>query len=51
MRRPEVAAFLKRDVSRHFAFRADYGLYEYTCFVWREPQRAAPRAAGQWWVR
>lgn len=47
----EVAGFLKRDVSRHYGFRADYGLYEYTCFVWREPRRASPPSAEQWWVR
>jgi len=35
------AAFLKRECSRHVAFRADYGLYEYTAYVYREPNRAA----------
>jgi SAM-dependent methyltransferase len=34
----KLAAFLKRDVSRHVVFRADYGLYEYTAFVYRAPQ-------------
>jgi|SRR4051812_34234345 hypothetical protein len=33
-----VAAFLKANLSRHFAFRADYGLYEYTTYVYREPK-------------
>lgn len=33
-----LAAFLRRDVSRHFSFRADYGLYEYTAYVYRGPQ-------------
>jgi SAM-dependent methyltransferase len=31
-----LAAFLKAQVSRHFIFRADYGLYEYTAYVYRE---------------
>ena len=31
-----LARFLKDKVSRHFAFRQDYGLYEYTCYVYRE---------------
>lgn len=33
-----LAAFLKTKLSRHFLFRADYGLYEYTTYVYREPQ-------------
>jgi Methyltransferase domain len=33
-----LAAFLKANLSRHFAFRADYGLYEYTTYVYREPK-------------
>jgi hypothetical protein len=33
-----LAAFLKVNLSRHFAFRADYGLYEYTTYVYREPK-------------
>lgn len=46
----ELAAFLKSRVSRHYAFRADYGLYEYAVFVWREPRR--PRAVSNvWWER
>jgi len=45
----EVAAFLKRDLTRHFAFRADYGLYEYTAFAWRHPQRLLHSAGGEWW--
>jgi hypothetical protein len=31
-----MAAFLKHRLSRHFVFRADYGLYEYTTYVYRE---------------
>jgi SAM-dependent methyltransferase len=33
----EAAAFIKRECSRHLVFRADYGLYEYTAYVYREP--------------
>lgn len=32
-----LAAFLTRELSRHFVFRNDYGLYEYTAYVYREP--------------
>jgi hypothetical protein len=47
----EVAAFLIRDVSRHYSFRADYGLFEFTTFVWRSPQRPIPCKIEQWWKR
>jgi hypothetical protein len=30
-----LAAFLKREISRNFVFRADYELYEYTAYVYR----------------
>ncbi len=46
----ELAAFLKARVSRHYAFRADYGLYEYAAFVWREPRRP-PAVTNAWWER
>jgi SAM-dependent methyltransferase len=29
--------FLSEKISRHFVFRSDYGLYEYTCYVYRMP--------------
>jgi SAM-dependent methyltransferase len=45
----DVGAFLSESVSRHYAFRADYGLYEYTAFVWRTPRRPPPLAEG-WWT-
>lgn len=32
-----LASFLSSEVSRHFTFRADYGLYEYTAYVYRHP--------------
>lgn len=34
-----LAAFLKENVSRHVVFRHDYGLYEYTTYVYRDAQR------------
>jgi hypothetical protein len=34
-----LGSFLKSDLSRHFHFRHDYGLYEYTCTVYRAPRR------------
>jgi SAM-dependent methyltransferase len=46
----ELAAFLKARVSRRYAFRADYGLYEYAAFVWREPRRP-PAVRHAWWER
>ena len=46
-----LAGFLKREVSPHYEFRADYGLYEYTCFVRRRPRRPAAPARDSWWNR
>ncbi|GAB2776582.1 SAM-dependent methyltransferase [Hymenobacter luteus] len=34
-----LMAFLKKHLSRHVVIRHDYGLYEYTAYVYREPQR------------
>lgn len=44
----EVAAFLRANVSRHYRFHADYGLYEFTTVVSREPNRAMQPEIG-WW--
>lgn len=33
----DLAWFLVRHVSRHFVFRRDYGLYEYTTYVYTSP--------------
>jgi SAM-dependent methyltransferase len=33
-----LAACLRHRLSSHFLFRADYGLYEYTTYVYREPR-------------
>ena len=46
-----LAHFLKREVSRNYAFRADYGLYEYICLVRRCPQRPSAPKAENWWSR
>jgi len=32
-----LAAFLKQEVSRNFVIRNDYGLFEYTVYVFKEP--------------
>jgi SAM-dependent methyltransferase len=47
----DVAAFLTRTLTRHVAIRADYGLYEFSAFAYREPQRPAPCANDTWWQR
>ncbi len=33
----DLAQFLRAEVSRHFCLRADYGLYEYTVYLYRQP--------------
>ena len=33
----ELTAFLSREISRHFLIRHDYGLYEYTVYVYKKP--------------
>lgn len=33
-----LADFLKKEISRHFIIRNDYGLYEYTVYIYKEPQ-------------
>jgi SAM-dependent methyltransferase len=33
-----LAEFLKRELTRNFVFRNDYGLYEYTTFVYHKPE-------------
>ncbi len=30
-----LAAFVRSELSRHYVFRSDYGLYEYTAYVYR----------------
>jgi len=32
-----LSNFLSENISRHFVFRHDYGLYEYTVYVYRQP--------------
>ena len=46
-----LADFLRSEVSPNYAFRADYGLYEYTCFVRRQPLRPANPNAEAWWKK
>lgn len=46
-----LASFLRREVSPHYTFRADYGLYEYTCLVRRQPRNAAAPPTEIWWDR
>lgn len=41
----ELASFLSANLSRHFVIRHDYGLYEYTTYVYREPCSPAPLGA------
>lgn len=40
-----LAGFLKQNVSRHFTFRADYGLYEFTTYVYRQGVAAWPTSS------
>ena len=37
----ELGTFLAQEVSRHFTFRHDYGLWEYTAYVFHEPRLTA----------
>ena len=37
----DLGAFLTQQVSRHHVIRNDYGLYEYTAYVYRAPARYA----------
>jgi SAM-dependent methyltransferase len=46
-----LAGFLEREVSHNYTFRADYGLYEYTCFVRRQPHRPSAGPPETWWKR
>lgn len=36
-----ITAFLSKEVSRHILIRHDYGLYEYTIYVYRKPLGAS----------
>jgi cyclopropane fatty-acyl-phospholipid synthase-like methyltransferase len=35
-----LTSFLKREISRHFVLRHEYGLYEYTTYIYRSPIEA-----------
>ncbi len=40
--------FLTRELSRHFIIRNDYGLYEYTTYLYHKPAEASgSRGANQ----
>ncbi len=41
----DVLAFATRDLTRHAVIRADYGLYEYTTYLYRTPNRGPRRDA------
>jgi dTDP-4-amino-4,6-dideoxygalactose transaminase len=34
----QMASFLQELAGRSITFRADYGLFEYTCYVWKKPR-------------
>jgi SAM-dependent methyltransferase len=38
----DLASFLDAHLSRHFTVRHDYGMYEYTTYVYREPCAPTP---------
>lgn len=40
-----LADFLKQNISRHFTFRADYGLYEFTTYIYRQGVAAWPTSS------
>lgn len=44
-----LASFLRAQVGANYTFRADYGLYEYTCLVRRHPRRATAPRSETWW--
>jgi hypothetical protein len=33
----QLSQFIKKELSRNFVIRQDYGLYEYTTYVYRKP--------------
>lgn len=35
----ELTRFLTKDISRYYVIRNDYGLYEYTVYVYKEPKQ------------
>lgn len=47
----ELAAFLRREVTPHFAFRADYGLNDFTTYAWHDPCKARDYTVVEWWDR
>ncbi len=43
----EFAAFIKRDLSTHLKFYLDYGLYEYTAYIYRDHPKTCPAKPAQ----
>ncbi len=39
----ELAWFLKKSLSRHFVMKHDYPLWEYTCYLYKEPSEQLQR--------
>lgn len=46
----ELAAFLRRELTHHFAFRADYGLNDYVAYAWHR-KRIRDDTGAEWWQR
>jgi len=44
----DIMAFCKRDLSRHVTFRMDYGLWEASTLVRKEPARRAGKTPARW---
>lgn len=40
-----IASFACRELSRHFVIRNDYGLYEFTTYVYQQPEKSTSPAA------
>ncbi len=43
----EAAAFFKQSVTKNVVFRLDYGLWEYTAYLYRNPVEFAPDSVAQ----
>jgi len=41
-----LTSFLTKYISRHFVIRHDYGLYEYTTYVYKQPDPTGPYISG-----
>ena len=43
----EFAAFINKDLSPHLKFYLDYGLYEYTAYIYRDHPKTCPAKPAQ----